>query len=109
MATVHRQLDEIDVRDSEVETDATDGHDNDDHPRVARWGSGVPGPLYRFRNAGSLALSAGVVGGILAYSWGLLPAWAGFLAGMLATVVATAVTQARNDARRSAQRTTAAR
>jgi hypothetical protein len=112
MATVHRELNEIDVRDCELESGTTDGHDNDDygkHAPKSRWGSGVPGRFYRFRNSGNVAVSAGVVAGIATYAWGILPAWAGFLAGTLATVVVLAVIQARNDARRSAQRTISAR
>ena len=112
MVTACRQVEEADVRERDVEIRATGGHQNndrDDHPRVLTWGSGVPGPLYRFRHAGILAISAGVVTGILAYGWGFLPAWAGFLAGTLATVTASSVIQARNDARRSAHRTASAK
>ena len=110
MATAFRELAEIDVRERDADIFTADGRndDHDDHNhRLARWGSGAPGPLYRFRTAGNLALSAGVVAGVVAYSWGLLPAWAGFLAGTLAAVTASAVIQAGNDGRRSAQHNTA--
>jgi hypothetical protein len=108
MATAHREVEEVDVRDYVAETPSTGGCDDgdyDDYSRVTRWGSGVPGPIYRFRNAGNLALAVGVVAGIVAYSGGFIAAWAGFLAGTLAAVVASAVIQAGNDARRSARRT----
>jgi hypothetical protein len=110
MATVSREVEKIDVRERDAEILTADGRDDDDDDfRIARWGSGVPGPIYRFRRAGNLALSAGVVAGIVTYSWGLLPAWAGFPAGTLATLTASAVIQAGIDARRSAQRTAPAR
>jgi hypothetical protein len=105
-------VEKIDTRDRDVEVPPTDGHDNDDydaHPRLARWGSGVPGPLYRFRRAGDLALLVGVIVGIVTYSWGLLPTWAGFLAGTLATVTASAVVKAGVDARRCAQQAASVR
>jgi hypothetical protein len=112
MVAVCRDVEEAIVRERDVEIRTTDDHlhnEHDDRPRVPRWGSGVPGPLYRYRNAGILALSAGVATGILTHGWGFLPPWAGFLAGTFATVSASAVIQARNDARRSAHRTAATR
>ena len=112
MATAHRELEQVDVRHYDAENCTADRQSDDDYyddSTRTHWGSGVPGPLYRFRNAGNLALSAGVAAGIVAYSGGIMPAWAGFLAGTLATVVASAVIQAGYDARRRGQRTTASR
>jgi hypothetical protein len=112
MANAHRELEQVDVRDNDAENCSADRQSDDDYYDYStrtHWGSGVPGPLYRFRNAGNLALSVGVVAGIVAYSGGMIPAWAGFLAGTLATVVASAAIQAGYDARRSARRTTSSR
>ncbi len=105
MATTFREMEETDVHDSDVDSYVTDDYQHNGYKSSASatgHDSGVPGRYYGFRNAGSLALSAGIAVGVIAYSWGPVPALAGFLAGMLASVTLSAVIQARTDARRSA-------
>jgi hypothetical protein len=106
MATAHREL-EIELRDDTFEADSTDGHDNAHVTDGSRPSPDLPGSLYRFRNAGNLSFAAGIVTGITTYCWGILPAWAGFLAGAFSVVAA--IIQAKNDARRSARRATGIR
>jgi hypothetical protein len=79
-------------------------------------GHSMPGPsfdlsdhLYRYRRAGNLATSVGVIAGLASYAWGLIPAGAGFLVGVLFASTVTAVIQAKSDARRSARSASYAR
>ena len=37
----------------------------------------------RYRDGGTLVLTAGIVTGIVTYCWGLLPAWEGFFVGAI--------------------------
>jgi hypothetical protein len=37
----------------------------------------------RYRDGGTLVLTAGIVTGIVTYCWGLLPAWGGFFVGAI--------------------------
>jgi hypothetical protein len=60
------------------------------------------GPLYRYRLSGNLVLSAGLVGGMIAYSLALSSPWIGFAALALPVSIATSIIQAKEDARRSA-------
>jgi hypothetical protein len=102
MATVDTDVPGPDVRDDNIESHSVDEHESIRGSHDLGSPFGVPGPLYRFRDAGNLALSAGIVAGIAMYCWGSLPAWAGFLIGAFSVSVVTALVQAEIDARRSA-------
>jgi hypothetical protein len=106
MTPVQPEIAEPDIVDHVVDSGSTDGHSDADGHCEPRLPLGSPGPLYRYRNSGNLVLSAGIITGIVTYCWGLLPAWAGFLAGALSVSIVTAIIQAKNDALRSAGRTT---
>ena len=80
---------------------STDGRGNRDGRRMPGASFDFWEYLYRYRIAGNTVLSAGIIGGILAYCWGLAPAWVGFMAGSLPVSIVVATIQAKNDARRS--------
>lgn len=58
----------------------------------------APGVLYRYHAGGNAVLAAGIVAGIATYGWGLLPAWAGFLAGAVPAWILMTLYRARCDA-----------
>lgn len=64
---------------------------------VAR-GCPLPGPVYRYHAGGNLVLGVGIVVGIVTYSLGVLPPWAGFLAGAGPAFVLTALAYTIHDA-----------
>jgi hypothetical protein len=50
-----------------------------------------PRPLHHYNAGGTIVLAAGIISGIVFTSWGLLPAWAAFLAGATPTFVIAAL------------------
>ena len=50
-----------------------------------------PRPLHHYNAGGTIVLAAGIISGIVLTSWGLLPAWAAFLAGAAPAFVIAAL------------------
>ncbi len=79
----------------------TDCRISPDGRRISGAPSDFWGYLYRYHIAGNIVISAGILGGILAYCWDLRPVWIGFLAASLPVSIVVAIIQAKTDARRS--------
>jgi hypothetical protein len=65
------------------ESSPVDGHDDSGGHYEPRLPSGSPERSNRYRDGGTLVLTAGIVTGIVTYCWGLLPAWGGFFVGAI--------------------------
>jgi hypothetical protein len=95
MATAHHEADS----GLEITVDlAQDGQSEDDRPEPGD-DLRFPPPAYRYHDGGTAVLTAGIVTGILTYCWGLLPAWAGFIAGAIPTFLIAALLYSTHDAR----------
>ena len=57
----------------------------------------APPGLYRYHASANLVLCVGVVTGIVTYSMGWLPPWAGFLVGATPTFVLATIAHALRD------------
>jgi hypothetical protein len=95
VATAHHEADSsLEITIDLIE----DVQPRDGHPEPAR-PFPFPPSAYRYHDGGTAVLTAGIVTGILTYCWGLLPAWAGFLAGAIPTFLTAAAWYSTHDAR----------
>lgn len=95
MAIAHPKVEEI--GDLRVDSDGF-GHDAP-HTSPYFFDPDFPGDAYRYHNGGTAVLTAGVIAGMVAYCWGVLPAWGGFLAGAIPTFLLVALLYTTRDAR----------